>query len=499
MRSFEEYLDKLREMRPNVYIGGEAVRRDDPRLMPGVKVIGETYKLPKDPVWEKLITAKSSLIDKRVNRFNFLPQTPYDLIQKQKMIRLGAQRVGGCIQRCMGLDAIIALSICTKEIDEKYGTDYHKRFQEFLKYFQEQDLCAACAQTDAKGDRSKRPSQQADPDTYVHVVDVKSDGIIVRGAKISITMVAYADEIIVLPTRALREDEREYAVAFAIPADWENVYLITRPVWIRERKLHKAPFSEYGVSDSVVVFDNTFIPKERVFMCGEWDFARRLALLFANSHRHSYCGCKPAVSDILCGAATLIAEVNNIEKFSHVREKLSEFVGAAELAFSAGIAAAVYGERTTSGTFFPNPIYANVGRRLMGETIYNEYKMLVEIAGGLSVTLPFEDDFISNNTKSFLEKYIVRNSKFSSEESHIIWRFIENVVASSMSAWYQVAGVHGGGSPIMETITLNAEYDYEYRKSIAKFLSGLEGNLDQTRYLNMEPCEEIYKNNKKED
>ena len=489
MRTFEEYVRDLRRMKPNLYIGGEKVGRDDPRILPGVKVIGETYKLAQNPDWDGVITTESPIIGKKINRFNHLPCTPYDLIQKQKMIRLGAQRIGGCIQRCMGHDAITALSICTKEIDQKYGTEYHKRFIEFLKHYQEKDLCAACAQTDMKGDRTKRPSEQPDPDSYVRIVDIRNDGIVVRGAKISITMAAYADEIIVLPTRALKEDDRDYAVAFAIPADWDNIYLITRPVWLRERKVIKAPFPEYGVSDSIVVFNDTFIPKERVFMCGEWEFGRRLALLFANSHRHSYCGCKPAVSDILCGATALVAEANNIQKISHIRQKLSEFVGAAELAFSAGIAAAIYGEKTECGTFFPNSIYANVGRRIMGETIYHEYNILTEVAGGLSVTLPFEEEFISKDTKKFMDKYIVRNPEFSPEESHRIWRFIENVVASSMSAWYQIAGVHGGGSPIMETITLNAEYDYQYRKSLAKYLAGIDSTIDQSKYLKLEPNE----------
>ncbi|GAH35055.1 unnamed protein product, partial [marine sediment metagenome] len=282
------------------------------------------------------------------------------------------------------------------------------------------------------------------------------------------------------------EDE-DYAVAFAIPADWEGVHLITRPVSVRERKKIKCPFAEMGVSDSMVVFDDAFIPKERVFMCKEWEFGRRLALLFADSHRHSYTGCKPAVSDILCGATALVAEANNIEKVAHVRQKLSEFAGGAELAYAAGIASALYGERTSSGTFFPNVIYANVGRRLMGETIYHEFNILSEIAGGLAVTLPYEDDFHSQETKSWLDKYIVRNPKIPPEVSHRIWRLVENLSASGMAAWYEIAGVHGGGSPIMETIALNIDYDYEFRKNVAKYLAGINKELDQTKILKEKP------------
>jgi len=489
MRTSAEYISDLVKLKPNLYIGGQRVGRDDLRIKPGINVMSVTFDLAQDPKWEGLLTATSSLTGKKINRFTHLPQNAYDLIQKQKMIRLLCQRVGGCIQRCMGMDAIIALSIATKEMDEKYGTEYHRRFMNYLKVYQEKDLVGACAQTDTKGDRIKRPSDQPDPDAYVHITEVREDGIVVRGAKLSITMAAYADEIFVLPTRALREEDKDYAVAFAIPADWEGIHLITRPVSVRERKECRCPFAEMGVSDSIVVFDNAFIPRERVFMCREWEFGRRLALLFADSHRHSYSGCKPAVSDILCGAACLVAEANNIEKASHVREKLSQYAGAAELSYAAGIASAIYGEKTSSGTFFPNSIYANVGRRLTGETIYHEFNLLAEIAGGLAVTLPYEDDFNSKETKAWLEKYIMRNPNVPPDVAHRIWRLVENLTASSMASWYQIAGVHGGGSPIMETIALNQEYDYEAKKNIAKYLAGVNKELDQSKELNQSPSE----------
>ena len=177
----------------------------------------------------------------------------------------------------------------------------------------------------------EKPKEQPDKDVYLRVVEKRKDGIVVSGVKMSITQVAYADEMFVLPTRALMEDDSAFAVAFAVPADWEGVHLITRPVWHREKDDPGAsPFCKYGVSDSVVVFDNVFVPNERVFMCGEWEFGRRIALLFADSHRHSYSGCKPGVSDILCGTTALAAEANNIQKVGHVREKLSEFAGAAD-------------------------------------------------------------------------------------------------------------------------------------------------------------------------
>ncbi|MCP4762190.1 MAG: aromatic ring hydroxylase, partial [archaeon] len=434
LRTKEQFHEDLFKMRKNIYINGEKVGRDDHRLKPGINVIDVSFDLAQDPEWKGLATAISPVTGQEINRWAHLPQTPYDLIQKQKLIRLAARRVGGCIQRCMGHDGLNALAICTKEMDDKNGTDYHKRFLDYLKIYHENDWDACCAQTDSKGDRLKRPSEQENPDAYVHIVEDNEDGIVVSGYKMSITQAPYADEIIVLPTRALMEDDKDYAVAFAIPADAEGVSLVTRPVWHREKDEKEAsPFCKFGVSDCVIIFENTFIPIERVFMCREWKFGRRMALLFADSHRHSYSGCKPAASDVLCGAALLAAEANNIQRVGHVKEKLSEYASAAELAYAAGVAAAVYGEKTSSGVFFPNKIYANVGRKLTGELIYHEYNILTEIAGGIAVTMPFDGDFKTGDNKEKLMEFIKRNSKLTPEVSLKIWQFIENIGASSMA------------------------------------------------------------------
>ena len=488
LRTKEKYHEDLFAMKKNIYIGGERVGRDDSRLRPGINVLDVTFDLALSPEWKGVATAISSVTGEEINRWAHLPQNPYDLMQKQKLIRLGARRVGGCIQRCMGHDAINALAVCTREMDDANGSDYHQRFLDYLKMYHEKDLDGCCAQTDSKGDRMKRPSEQEDPDAYLHIVEERKDGIVVRGFKMSITQAAYADEIIALPTRALMESDRDYAVAFAIPADAQGLSLITRPVWLRGKdKAAAPPFCKYGVSDCIVYFDNVFIPKSRVFMCGEWQFGRRMALLFADSHRHSYSGCKPAVSDILCGAASLAAEANNIAKASHVKEKLSEYAGAAELAFAAGVAAAVYGKKTASGVFFPNEIYANVGRRLTGEMIYHEYNILTEIAGGIAVTMPFDEDFERGDNVEALKRFIVRNPNLSAEESTKIWQLVENIGASGMASWYKIAGVHGGGSPIMETIALNIGYDFDDKKRLARYLAGIDKELDDSEMRQLEP------------
>lgn len=474
MRTSKEYLEKLRKMRKNVYMNGELIERDDQRLLPSIKVLSKTFDLVEEPEFKDLITVTSHLTGDTINRFTHVNRSADDLLKKQKMIRKACHLTGGCIQRCMGCDAINALSFVTHEIDKAYGTEYHKRFLKYLEYFQKNDLTAAAAQTDVKGNRSLRPAEQKDPDLYVHIVEKRDDGIIVRGAKNHITMAAVADEIICLPTRAMREEDANYAVAFAVPADSEGVKLITHVENPRPRKIFKAPIAEFGFADSFVIFDDLFVPWERVFMCGEWPLAVLLAHGFALYHRHSYTGCKPAVTDIVTGASALVADYQGIADKPHVRSKLAHLASVAELVYAAGIASAVEGQKHDSGTFIPNTVYANVGRRHAGLNIYHESEILTDLAGGLPATLPFEGDFANPETKKYLEKYIMRKEDIPPEKIHLCFRLLSDMLCSALSGVSAVAGVHGGGSPIMEEITIAATYDFEEKKKIAKYLAGIE-------------------------
>jgi 4-hydroxyphenylacetate 3-monooxygenase/4-hydroxybutyryl-CoA dehydratase/vinylacetyl-CoA-Delta-isomerase len=241
----------------------------------------------------------------------------------------------------------------------------------------------------------------------------------------------------------------------------------------RPRKTFKAPIAEFGAADSFVIFDDLFVPWERVFMCGEWPFAILLAHGFALYHRHSYTGCKPAMTDIITGASALVADYQGIADKPHVRSKLAQLASVAELVYAAGIASAVEGQKHDSGSFVPNTVYANVGRRHAGLNIYHESEILADLAGGLPATLPFEGDFVNPETKGLLEKYIMRKEDVPPEDVHLCFRLLSDMLCSSLSGVAALAGVHGGGSPIMEEIAITATYDFEEKKKIAKYLAGI--------------------------
>jgi len=482
IKTYDQYLNRLKKMKRNLYLNGNKCDRTDEMLAGQLRVIRETYDRANDPDWDGLATATSHLTGEKINRFTNIHHSVDDLLKKQQMTRLICHRVGGCIMRCMGIDAMNALSVVTHEMDQALGTDVGRNFLKYLAFWQDNDITANCAQTDVKGDRLKRPHEQADPDLYLRIVESRPDGIVVRGAKIDNTTAPVGDEIIAIPTRFMTDKDNDYAVAFAIPADWDGVKMLVRPAFNHKRKYLQAPIAEVGDAESYTIFDDVFVPRERVFLDGKADprqtpFAGFLALLFAHYHRHSYTGCKPATSEVLASAAALVAEYNGIEKESHVREKISHMVGVAELVFAAGQVSAYRAEKSSSGTYIPDEVLTNAGRRLAGEEIYNEFKIVADLAGGLCATLPFEEEFFSKETRELANKYMMRNPKISSENQHKCFRGLENMIVSELAGVMQVAGLHGGGSPQMETITMMARYDIESLKSVAKYLFGIEKEL----------------------
>ena len=474
LKTADEYVERLKHMKPNVYTHGRQIGRDDPMLEKSVNVLRLTFDLAQDPAYKDLMLTESHLTGEPINRFASLSLSIEDLYKQQEMKRALCHKVGGCIQRCMATDTLNAMGVVTKEIDLAKGTEYHDHFLEYLRYYQANDLVGSTSQTDAKGDRKARPHQQKDPDHYLRIVRKDKKGIVVRGAKNHITMGPYVDEHLVLPTRALTERESDWAVSFAIPADSDGIKLITRITNPRPRIDLHAPYNDYGVSESFMVFDDAFIPWERVFLCGEWEYAGQMALTFAGFHRHSYCGCKPALTDIIMGATALVADYNGVGDAPHIKDELTELMIIGELVYASGIAAAAKAEKTASGIFRPKFLYSNTGRYLAGINVYHEYDILVSIAGGLPSTLPPEEDWLNPETRPYLEKYIRRKPDVPPEKLHRLYRFISDFTCSAQCGWAQHAGVHGGGSPVMEKIGIRSGYDLDSKKNIAKYLAGIE-------------------------
>ena len=508
--TYEAYKERLLKMKPNVYLNGKKIDRSNGKtgaerdfadwMRGGTYVMRQCYEMANDPDFADVCRVKSHITGNTIDRCTHIHGSADDLLKKQRMTRLICHRVGGCMQRCMGTDALNALFSVTYDCDEACGTEYHKRLLKYIEYCQENDLICNCAQTDVKGSRNpkyKRAHMQPDPDQFVHVIKTNVDGtgingkpckgIIVRGAKICNSIAPYADEIIVNPTKFMSPEDAEYAVSFALPADWDGIKIMALPGLHHKRVRLEAPFANIGDVESLTIFDDVFVPYERVFLNGldhegVCRFAGYLALMFAHYHRHSYTGCKTAVSEVIASQAALVADVNDIEKQPHVREKICDIICTAELVFASGESSALRAVRFPSGQYVPDEILTNAGRRLAGHNIYHEYETLADLTGGICASLPTEESFFDPETAELCNKYIIRNPDYSAEETHRVMRMMENKLCDPFEGANAVAGVHGGGSPLMETITLMGRYDTESLKSIAKYLAGLPGYEKCPRY-----------------
>jgi 4-hydroxybutyryl-CoA dehydratase/vinylacetyl-CoA-Delta-isomerase len=479
MMTPEEYEESLRKLDLVVYMFGKRLENivDDPILRPSMKAVAKTYELANLPEYEDIMTARSHITGKKINRFTHIHQNIEDLVKKSKMGRLLGRATGCCFQRCVGMDTLNAMSIVTYDIDEKYGTEYNKRFLKYLGYVQENDLTCDGAMTDPKGDRSLPPHKQPDPDQYVHVVEEKENGVVVRGAKAHQTGAVNSHEIIVMPTIAMREEDKDYAISFALPSDAEGIIYIIGRQSCDTRKLEGDTIDTgnllYGGHEALVVFDDVFVPWERVFMYKEYDFVSSLVEKFASYHRQSY-ACKVGVGDVLIGASQTAAEYNGVEKASHIKDKIVEMNHLNETLYCGCIACASEGHKEPSGTYSVNTLLANVHKQNVTRFPYELSRLAQDIAGGLMVTMPNNRDFKSPETGKWLEKYYKTKPGVPTENRMRILRLIENLTLGTAAVGYLTESMHGAGSPQAQRIMISRTVNLEEKKRAAKRLCGIE-------------------------
>lgn len=479
MMTGAQYEESLRKMNFKVYLQGERVENpvDHPIIRPSMNSVKATYELAELPEYEDLMIATSHLTGKKINRFCHLHQNTDDLVKKVKMQRLLGQKTGACFQRCVGMDAINAVDSVTFEMDQKLGTSYHERFNKFLRRMQEEDWTVDGAMTDPKGDRGLAPHEQADPDLFVHVVEKRSDGIVVRGAKCHQTGALNSHWILIMPTISMGKDDADYAVSFVAPADAEGIFYIYGRQSCDTRKLEGGEIDvgnkKFGGHEALMVFDNLFVPWENVFMCGEVEFSGALVERFAGYHRQSYGGCKVGVGDVLIGAAALAADYNGAAKASHLKDKLIEMIHLNETLYSSGIACSAEGAPTASGTYLIDLMLANVCKQNVTRFPYEIARLAEDIAGGLMVTMPSEKDLRNPEIGPVVEKYFKGIESVPTEHRMRILRLIENLTLGTAAVGYRTESMHGAGSPQAQRIMISRQGNLEKKKELAKAIAGI--------------------------
>lgn len=477
IRTGEDYIESLRGRNLKIYLFGELIKEpvDHPLIRPSINAVAETYDLAVRE--QDLATVESSISGQRVNRFLHIVQSAEDLVLQNKMQRKLGQNTGTCFQRCVGMDALNSLHSVTYEMDEKYKTNYHKRLLDFIKMAQTENLIIGGAMTDPKGDRSKGPHEQEDPDMFVHVVEKNDKGIIINGAKAHQTGCINSHWIIVMPTMRLAEADAEFAVVGAVPADAPGITYIYGRQSCDTRSMEEGDLdsgnAKYSGQEAMMIFDHVFIPWEKVFMNGEYEFAAMLVERFTCYHRRSYV-CKTGLGDVLIGAAATIADYNGVPNVSHIKDKLVEMTHLNESIYAAGIASSYQSRPLKSGVWLNDDMLANVCKHNVTRFPYELGRMAQDIAGGLLVTLPSEKDFRNPETGPLLRKYLRGRKGVDVENRMKILRLIENMTMGRNAVGYLTESMHGAGSPQAQRIQIARQMQLGYKSKLAKNLANIK-------------------------
>jgi len=472
-----EYIDSLRKLHPKIYYKGKRISdvTRHPATSPHVRSAAMTYALASKKEYRDLATATSHLTGHTISRFTHVHQNVGDLIKKVKLLRLLGQKTGTCFQRCVGFDGINAVYSVAYETDQKYGTDYLERFKKWLIYIQDENLMVVGAMTDPKGDRSKGPADQPDPDQYVHVVERRSDGIVIRGAKLHMTGAVNSHEILVMPTTAMDERSKDYAIVCAVPVDAPGVTMIFGRQTSDDRRdkreridVGKPSFGSVG-GEALIAFEDVFVPKDRIFMNGETALTGALVYRFAAHHRANYGACKTGLMDVLIGAVSYLTQVQGTDKGSHVRDKITEMTHLAETLYSSSIACSAEGKPTPSGAYLVDTMLANVCKQNVTRFHFEVARLALDLAGGFIATLPSQYDLESEDVGHLVRKYFSGVEGIPTEERIKLARLIEAMTGGTAL----VESMHGAGSPQAQRIMIYREGELEKKIKLAQALLGI--------------------------
>ncbi|MEM2134355.1 MAG: 4-hydroxyphenylacetate 3-hydroxylase N-terminal domain-containing protein [Candidatus Freyarchaeota archaeon] len=451
LKTGEEYIQDMIDMNFELYIDGGKISGksvvNHPKVKPMIRAIAETYDMQHEEKLKDFLLTKSHFTGETISRWTHVAQTVEDLIRKVDITRYANRRIGMCSFRCVH-NAFPALLATTKAIDKAKGTHYYKNAVEYIKYFQKNDLIGCPAMTDPKGDRLLKAHEQSDPDMYLRVVEKDKDGIVLRGAKLCQTGSVCAHEKFVAPSTTHYPGSEDYAVCCAVPGNAKGIKNISARYSQDDRRREDLEWDignpKYGFHETVVIFDDVFVPWERVFMCGEVEFTGMLVNLLGACHRPSTGGCKTGWSDILIGAVQAYAELNGTANVSHVREKITDMISYNETMYSCGIAACVKATYYEGAGMIPDMILANNTKYVASKAVYELIRLAEDITGGIITTLPSEKEFKNPEIAHYLARFYAGANETPAEHRARIVRLIENLTYGAGALCHSAA--HGGGS-----------------------------------------------------
>ena len=478
MRNREDYLESLRKMRPNVYKFGKLIEdvTTDPATRRVVESHARGFDAAHDSQKENIFTTISSLTGEKIVRWASLMRSAEEMTSNMLMKRECYRQTGTCTGGlCVGWNAQNVMWAVTDDLDKEFGTDYHERLKKWILHSQQNSLVVAGALSDAKGDRSKSPSKQVNPDSNVHLVEKREDGIVVRGAKVMICGAAAANEIFILPGSGYREEDKDFAVAFVVPRDINGLTLVECRHPSDERELADGFDSpvETGITQAYLLFDDVFVPNERVFLAGEYKYSGNIIRYFTATYRSCIGACVTGQGDVMIGAGVNMARVNGLSA-KIFKDKYVHMSVLNETTFGMGVGAITMGWQHPAGVWFANDLMAHVNKVHVATLPYEVKRTLQDISGGIVETgcFPSCEDFNNETYGQFVQDCIKAGS--CSADSR--------VRAARFAEWLTIgAGVpgcmHGGGSPDGAKLVIRGATPIEEYAVMARKLAGIEEEI----------------------
>jgi aromatic ring hydroxylase len=457
--TFDQYLESLRDGR-EVYYRGKRVAdvTQHPILKIGTQLMEHFFE-------EKYLYYDTEL-GVKTSKFYKVPRSSADLLERSQLT-YEITKDAVMILPHIGTDALIALAIITSKLKDM---KYKERVIQYTNEAKKNNWFLSLATIDARGDRSLRPTEQEDPDLYVHVVEERTDGIVVRGAKMHTGYTSIDQGVIVIPGRALRKGEEDYAVAFALPANAKGLKLIQRPSIATEaarQEWEGVRVARENQVETLTILDNVFVPWERVFLYKDVPAGSELALMFALQHRLSAVSYRYALAEYLIGLGKLVAEANGVQKASHIIGDLKDLITYAEIQrICAKMACYECQIDERSGIAIPNIIYTNIGKMYSNEHYLSTIRSLIDIAGGVALTAPSGDDYANKELRPFIDKYL-RGAIPGEDRFKLMLLLREWVALWGESAVYYI---HAEGSMRASIIELVRSYNYTNAEGIVKRL-----------------------------
>jgi 4-hydroxybutyryl-CoA dehydratase/vinylacetyl-CoA-Delta-isomerase len=472
LRTAAQFLDDLRDDR-EVYYRGERVKNvsEHPELSLAVRHASIDFELSEDPRLREL-TTYSEPGEGECSAFYRVPRSAEDLTRRSHLIETATARGGTLVTliKEIGTDALFSLMWLLSEAGETEGFN---RLKDFHQKARRGDLALAVAQTDVKGDRSRRPADQLDPDMYLRVISRNADGVVVRGAKAHTSCSPYVDQIIVLPSRNMGSADEAWSLAFAVPVATPGLRLYASDFLHGNADPFKHPVSAtHRMIETLTVFDDVFIPWDQVFFVDRPDLAGAAALAFVEFHRFTAVSYKLPLLDALVGSAIAIAEANGINSSAHVRDKLTWLEGYAETV--RGLAElAAHRCRIRDGIAVPDVLTTNLAKWIFARDFHQALATVQDLSGGLLVTGPSGADWESPAVRPVLEKYL--KAAWPAERRLAILNLIGDLTSGLYGGYQAVLAIHAEGSLEAEKLALFRAYEPERAVNLALELAGIEG------------------------